>query len=48
LRVAVSVPDVVTGVPPIVRVEFASESPTDVTVPVGRAVLQFRSVPDEA
>ena len=32
LSVAVSVPDVVTGVPPIVSVEFESESPTDETV----------------
>jgi len=32
LKVAVRVPDVVTGVPPIVSVEFESESPTDETV----------------
>ena len=32
-RVAVSVPEVVIGVPPIVKVELASDRATDVTLP---------------
>lgn len=38
---AVIVPLVVTGVEPIVRVEFVEESPTDVTVPVPPTQVPF-------
>ena len=45
LSVAVIVPDVVTGVEPMVRVEFESERPTEVTVPVPQAAAALVRTP---
>jgi len=45
LRSAVMVPEVVTGVEPIVRVELEEDNPTEVTVPFPKQLPEMEKQP---